>query len=453
MEPHRRRRSIWRERRERREREAEDEEYWRRRLPYVLEDDQFERMRAAWREREERDREYLRERLNYVLSNDQVDNVRNARNVEEEPFTSRPTNVPSGGANGDGNEDGDANINMCGNGGRENVNPNITVENARIHGENNIVLNVPDRNKKNITLCFAVTNARSLWKKVESLADAFKDLELDVAVITETWFYKSPALDKLVCDAEQGEALGFINCMRTKQGRLNTGGGVSIVYNKNKITGSQYNTKKSGSEIIVGKFKIKQDSRCMFVIGVYLSTRMTKKEADKCIQTIIITINKIKLQHENPYIILGGDFNNYDITPILEDFADLKLHLTAPTRGNNTLDLAITNIEDKISNAQVYPPLRNEDSGTDSDHGLVVFNASWQHSHAFKWIITKRRDTTKTNIQNCISRINDYDWQELGEGNADDMARKFHDRLMKICLLYTSPSPRDLSTSRMPSSA
>jgi len=27
------------------------------------------------------------------------------------------------------------------------------------------------------------------------------------------------------------------------------------------------------------------------------------------------------------------------------------------------------------------------------------------------------------------------------------------DRLKKFCLLYTSPSPRDLSTSRMPSSA
>ena len=29
----------------------------------------------------------------------------------------------------------------------------------------------------------------------------------------------------------------------------------------------------------------------------------------------------------------------------------------------------------------------------------------------------------------------------------------FTDRLLNICLLYTSPSPRDLSTSRMPSSA
>eukprot|EP00831_Metopus_contortus_P066204 TRINITY_DN59075_c0_g1_i2.p1 TRINITY_DN59075_c0_g1~~TRINITY_DN59075_c0_g1_i2.p1 ORF type:complete len:129 (-),score=27.02 TRINITY_DN59075_c0_g1_i2:65-451(-) len=29
----------------------------------------------------------------------------------------------------------------------------------------------------------------------------------------------------------------------------------------------------------------------------------------------------------------------------------------------------------------------------------------------------------------------------------------YHERMMHSCLLYTSPSPRDLSTSRMPSSA
>ena len=34
--------------------------------------------------------------------------------------------------------------------------------------------------------------------------------------------------------------------------------------------------------------------------------------------------------------------------------------------------------------------------------------------------------------------------------NGDDT---FDDKVDEICLLYTSPSPRDLSTSRMPSSA
>ena len=35
----------------------------------------------------------------------------------------------------------------------------------------------------------------------------------------------------------------------------------------------------------------------------------------------------------------------------------------------------------------------------------------------------------------------------------EPLISRFGGRLVKTCLLYTSPSPRDLSTSRMPSSA
>ena len=43
-----------------------------------------------------------------------------------------------------------------------------------------------------------------------------------------------------------------------------------------------------------------------------------------------------------------------------------------------------------------------------------------------------------------------YGW--LSEETQDDATRLTKERCF-ICLLYTSPSPRDLSTSRMPSSA
>ena len=42
----------------------------------------------------------------------------------------------------------------------------------------------------------------------------------------------------------------------------------------------------------------------------------------------------------------------------------------------------------------------------------------------------------------------------IGEGIISDDAFKQLEKLfIPVCLLYTSPSPRDLSTSRMPSSA
>ena len=41
----------------------------------------------------------------------------------------------------------------------------------------------------------------------------------------------------------------------------------------------------------------------------------------------------------------------------------------------------------------------------------------------------------------------DYCW------NVEDNSEEFSDRIYKSCLLYTSPSPRDVEESRMPSSA
>ena len=40
-----------------------------------------------------------------------------------------------------------------------------------------------------------------------------------------------------------------------------------------------------------------------------------------------------------------------------------------------------------------------------------------------------------------------------GSGTSPWQRRFFDPEVYRICLLYTSPSPRDLSTSRMPSSA
>ena len=42
---------------------------------------------------------------------------------------------------------------------------------------------------------------------------------------------------------------------------------------------------------------------------------------------------------------------------------------------------------------------------------------------------------------------------ELLEKLVESTDNELDDRALQICLLYTSPSPRDLSTSRMPSSA
>ena len=52
-------------------------------------------------------------------------------------------------------------------------------------------------------------------------------------------------------------------------------------------------------------------------------------------------------------------------------------------------------------------------------------------------------EVNRKTIPNRTPKERLKDWNEIHK----------HFEIKKICLLYTSPSPRDLSTSRMPSSA
>ena len=60
----------------------------------------------------------------------------------------------------------------------------------------------------------------------------------------------------------------------------------------------------------------------------------------------------------------------------------------------------------------------------------------------------KRAREIYPNYEAIIYEDRKYTWNEVYK-----RAVKFASALSKICLLYTSPSPRDISGSRMPSSA
>ena len=62
-----------------------------------------------------------------------------------------------------------------------------------------------------------VTNARSLSPKIESLHRYFTELDIDVAMITESWLKDSSILDRDIIDLEYGTNLKIIYKNRPKK--------------------------------------------------------------------------------------------------------------------------------------------------------------------------------------------------------------------------------------------
>ena len=134
--------------------------------------------------------------------------------------------------------------------------------------ENFSELNQDENNKKNKYM-FALTNPRSLGPKIRSLVDYFEELDLTLMLITEMWLVNGRNLDRNVEDLELRENLSIIN--KNRFGRR--GGGVAILYRKDKCKLGEYKIIGNGWEIVAAVGKLKKDSRKFIAITVYLPSK------------------------------------------------------------------------------------------------------------------------------------------------------------------------------------
>ena len=163
------------------------------------------------------------------------------------------------------------------------------------------------KSKKLRSLSFISTNARSLAPKLESAIDCFDELDLDFAVITESWLRDGPQLRKSIDDLKEGRDIDMLTMNRRTRSNKTAGGGIAILFNKNRLTFKEYKIKKGKSEVICATAKIVNTSRQLVVNGAYLKPGLRaglRAESMLCIKEAIA---RCKQEMSDPYVIVTGD--------------------------------------------------------------------------------------------------------------------------------------------------
>ena len=86
----------------------------------------------------------------------------------------------------------------------------------------------------------------------------------------------------------------------------------------------------------------------------------------------------------------------------------------------------------------------------------TLARAKWMTAnHGFRFIVTPNVDhlVRVAKEPDVFNPLYEASWLSVCDSRILEMLANFSGIPLKACLLYTSPSPRDLSTSRMPSSA
>ena len=280
---------------------------------------------------------------------------------------------------------------------------------------------------KTNNISYAVTNARSLAPKINSLSEHFSEYDLDFAIVSETWYITSAIYRDVCICLEHEKSIKSICCNRKERKARNTGGGVGIHYRTGKIQLSYYPFRREGCKVMAAKGKLPRTNCSLFVIGLYIPPGLTKPRINVHQEILTELLEKIKREERNPHIVIGCDTNKYDLHECLDEHLHLSRLDTPPTRNGECLDEVFTNLAQHTTDIQKTTPLEN-DNGVHSDHDILIIQMSIPQQHESQWITFYARDLRKENKAAFMKEYSMTDWEDLiGEDqDVDSMTTKLH---------------------------
>ena len=284
----------------------------------------------------------------------------------------------------------------------------------------------PDNMKRNnkIELNFALTNARSLMPKLDSLVDYFDVHNLTFCMVTETWIQGCRESTKKIGDLLDGSHIDMIRRDRGKRG-----GGVAIAYDTRRAKLKKYAVQNNKYEIICATGKINNNSRKVAIICVYLPPKQTiqvTKEVENCLADCIL---KLKSELNDPMIIVGGDLNKKSINDAFKESQDIKMHNPIPTRGTAALDIVYSNLA--AHEERSLPPLSN-DNDVGSDHNVLLVHAEEMHIHKFEKIKIRHRKFTAQGREDFRRLITMETWDSMRQGDSTASAAALDELLVSF---------------------
>ena len=255
--------------------------------------------------------------------------------------------------------------------------------------------------------------------KIESLAVTFDDTGASFSILSETWIDKDNE-DRIKNDLKKGFALDIISKAR----KTKKGGGVAIVYKESKIAFKKHSFFTGNYEVVAAKGCVKGIRNAVFVFALYYPPDMKSDDVEKLNSMVNDEIEKIKMKEKDPYIIIGGDFNNKKVDVISIAFPDINRIETQATRGDSHLDLCLTNLLGCKSS--LLPPLTSK-YGTNSDHGILRLTVPMPKSKHKYVKITRMKITERGSAEFC-DLVNNFDWSIIDNYQGPDAkTEKFHE--------------------------
>ena len=282
---------------------------------------------------------------------------------------------------------------------------------------------------KVVPLTLLNTNARSLCPKIESLIDCMEEMDAAIAVVTETWLADGPSLESDIADLTAGAGIGLVCRNRRPNLQGVAHGGVAVAFKTELCAMKEVQLHNPEDfEILVTAASLPGYSRKFITVACYLPPNYTVGRGRAALAHIEDVIIEIKRRYRDPFLYIGGDFNQWDIKSIIDEFPDLRESAIGPTRKDRCLDRIFTNFGRAEKESGTVEPLEAEEgaAGTVSDHRVAFVRAELPRLRSFEWTSHQYRFYNQESVDKFGSWLAGFDWAPLVQMSSSNEKAEFY---------------------------
>ena len=259
-------------------------------------------------------------------------------------------------------------------------------------------------------------NARSLRPKIASLVDKYNELDITFGLITETWFNGGERHEKEVEDLLLGSGITMLTQNREPGTAGVAHGGVAVFARSSVTRLAVFPFPNPESfEVLPCSAKLHGVEGSFHIIAAYIPPGYAVGRARACMQHISDVILQMKERDSEARVVLGGDFNQWNVAEYLLDYPDINEALTTATRGDKCIDKIFVNFD--YENAVTMPPLESapdrEGIRHMSDHLSQLLTASIEKKPLHKWHKFSVRPFTEEGKQAFLTELRSTDWSDV----------------------------------------
>ena len=145
---------------------------------------------------------------------------------------------------------------------------------------------------------------------------------------------------------------------------------------------------------------------------------------------------EVKRRYRDPFIVVAGDFNQWDIAGTVAEFPDLSEANVGPTRKDRCLDRIFSNFGRAVVDSSTVPPLEVEPGhlGAASDHRVTFVRASLPKLRSFEWTTHQYCYYNEDSVEKFGRWLAGFDWAPLVQMSGSNAKADFYQKTLMAAL-------------------